>query len=126
MTDEIRLSNDLVFDEFTSSVGEKILVLRRDRDVLLTAKMLARLYGVDISTIRKQLKDIFASNVLNRKSVSEIIPHRADDGKLYETRYYNQSIIFELGLRLRSDEAKAFQDWLANHTHQPNRQINDN
>jgi hypothetical protein len=38
MTDEIRLQNELTFDEFTSSVGgrsvwdePKILVLRRDR-----------------------------------------------------------------------------------------------
>jgi hypothetical protein len=112
MNDEVRLSDDLVFDGFTSSVGEKILVLRRDRDVLLTAKMLARLYGVDISTVRKQLKEIFADKVLNRKAVSEIIAHRADDGKLYETHYYDQSVIFELAQRLRSDEAKAFQDWL--------------
>jgi hypothetical protein len=112
MNDEIRLSNDLVFDEFVSSVGEKILVLRRDSDVLLTAKMLAKLYGVDISTVRKQLKEIFADKVLRRKAVSEVIAHRAGDGKLYETRYYNEQAIVELGLHLRSDVAKEFRGWV--------------
>jgi hypothetical protein len=114
MSNEIRISDDLVFDDFTNSVGEKIVVVKRDRDILMTAKMLARLYGVDISTVRKQLKDIFASKVLVKKSVSEIIACRANDGKLYETRYYDDSVIVELGLRLRSDEAKAFQEWIKN------------
>jgi hypothetical protein len=112
MSDEIRLSDDIVFDEFVSSVGEKIILARRDRDVLITARELARLYGVDVSTIRKQLKDIFDSKLLVKKSVSEIIAHRAADGKLYETRYYDESVIVELGLRLRSDEAKAFREWV--------------
>jgi hypothetical protein len=114
MNDEIRFSNDLTFDSYKNSVGEEITTLLRDKDILLTSKMLAKLYGVDISTIRKQLKTIFDEKVLNKKAVSEIIAHRADDGKLYETRYYDESVIVELGLRLRSDEAKAFQEWLAN------------
>jgi hypothetical protein len=112
MNDEIRFSDDLVFDNFTNSVGENITVARRDRDILLTAKELARLYGVNISTVRKQLKDIFASGVLNKKSVSEIIAHRAGDGKVYETRYYDENVLVELGLRLRSDEARAFREWV--------------
>ncbi|MCL2280901.1 hypothetical protein FWC31_03385 [Candidatus Saccharibacteria bacterium] len=112
MNDEIRFSDDLTFDEYKNSVGENITLVIRDKDILLTAKMLAKLYGVDISTIRKQSRDIFDSKVLNKKSVSEIIAHRADDGKLYETRYYDESVVVELGLRLRSDEAKKFQEWL--------------
>jgi hypothetical protein len=80
----------------------------------MTAKMLAKLYGVDVSTVRKQLSEIFKSKVLDKKSVSEIIAHRAADGKLYETRYYDQSVIVELGLRLRSDEARAFREWVDN------------
>ncbi|MDR2063336.1 MAG: hypothetical protein LBQ02_00885 [Candidatus Nomurabacteria bacterium] len=112
LSDEVRLSDDLVFDEFVNSVGEKVVTARRDRDVLMTAKMLARLYGVDVSTVRKQLKDIFADKTLNKKAVSEIIAHRADDGKLYETRYYDESVIVELARRLRSEEAKALREWL--------------
>ena len=112
MNDEIRFSDDLTFDQYKNSVGENITLLIRDKDILLTAKMLAKLYGVDVSTIRKQLRDIFDNKVLTRKSVSEIIAHRADDGKLYETRYYDENVIVELGLRLRSDEAKLFREWL--------------
>jgi hypothetical protein len=105
LNDEVRLSDDVVFDEFVNSVGEKITTTRRDKDLLMTAKMLARLYGVDVSTVRKQLKDIFADKTLDKKAVSEIIAHRAEDGKLYETRYYDESVIVELAQRLR--------EWLA-------------
>jgi hypothetical protein len=112
MNDELRFSDDLTFDQYKNSVGENIITLVRDKDILLTAKMLAKLYGVDISTIRKQLRDVFDHKVLDKKSVSEIIAHRADDGKLYETRYYDENVVIELGLRLRSDEAKAFRAWL--------------
>ncbi|MDR2063478.1 MAG: hypothetical protein LBQ02_01650 [Candidatus Nomurabacteria bacterium] len=45
-------------------------------------------------------------------SVSEVITHRADDGKLYETRYYDGSVIAELARRLRSEEAKTLREWL--------------
>jgi hypothetical protein len=112
LNDEVRLSDDVVFDEYFNSVGEKVVTARRDRDVLMTAKMLAKLYGVDVSTVRKQLKDIFADKTLDKKAVSEIIAHKADDGKLYETRYYDESVIVELARRLRSEEAKALREWL--------------
>ena len=112
MNDEIRISNDIVFDEYKNSVGEIISTARRDKDLLMTAKMMAKLYGVDVSTIRKQLNTIFDEKVLAKKSVSEIIAHRAGDGKLYETRYYDETVIFELARRLRSDEAKILREWL--------------
>ena len=115
MSDEIRIQNELTFDTFTNSVSENILVVRRDQDFLMTAKMLAKLYGVDITTIRKSLRQMFRKKELSKKSVSEILPHRAVDGKLYETRYYNQVAIVKLGLSLRSPEAKSFQAWVESH-----------
>lgn len=114
MNDEIRFSDDLTFEQYKNSVGENVITLVRDKDILLTAKMLAKLYGVDVSTIRKQLSDIFDSKVLNKKAVSEIIVHRASDGKLYETRCYDENVIVELGLRLRSAEAKQSQVYREN------------
>jgi hypothetical protein len=112
MSDEIRIQNELTFDTFASSVGENILVLRRNKDFLMTAKMLAQLYGVNISTIRKALRTLYRSGELDKKSVSGILPHRAGDGKLYETRYYNEQAIVELGFHLRSPVAKEFQAWV--------------
>jgi hypothetical protein len=111
MSDEIRIQNELTFDEFVGSVGENILVLRRDKDFLMTAKMLAQLYGVNISTIRKSLRALYRSGELDKKSVSEILPHRAGDGKIYETRYYNERDVVELGLHLRSSVAREFREW---------------
>jgi prophage antirepressor-like protein len=116
MIDEIRVQDELTFDTFTNSVSENILVLRRDHDFLMTAEMLAKLYGVNISTIRKALRHMYKDKKLDKKSVSEILPHRATDGKLYETRYYNEAAIIELGLHLRSPEAKTFQTWVEDYT----------
>jgi hypothetical protein len=112
MSDEIRIQNELTFDTFVGSVGENILVLRRDKDFLMTAKMLGLLYGVDVSTIRKSLRGLYRSGVLDKKSVSEILPHRAGDGKLYKTRYYNERAIVELGLHLWSSVAREFRGWV--------------
>jgi hypothetical protein len=112
MNDEIRLQNELTFETFAGSVSEKILVLRRNKDFLMTAKMLGLLYGVNITTIRKALRALYRSGELDKKSVSEILPHRAGDGKLYETRYYNEHAIVELGLHLRSSVAREFREWV--------------
>ena len=114
MSDEIRMQNELTFDTFKNSVEENVLVVRRDQDFLMTVKMIAKLYGVDVSTVRKSLRQMFWRKELRKKSVSEILPHRADDGKLYETRYYNHVAIVKLGLALRSPEAKSFQNWIEN------------
>jgi hypothetical protein len=61
MTDELRLQNELTFDEYKNPVGGRsvrnepsFVVARRDAEVLMTAKMLAGVYGVDVSTIRKR------------------------------------------------------------------------
>jgi len=103
---------NLIFERYKNQANEIIVTLVRDSNTLMTAKMMSKLYGVDISTIRKQLQSIFDNKVLDKKLVSEIIAHRASDGKLYETRYYNEDIIVELGLRLRSEGARSFRNWL--------------
>jgi hypothetical protein len=110
--DEIRLQNELTFDTFTNSVGNKIMLARLSGDVLMTAKMIARLYGVSRVYITVKLGRLFRSGALNKKRVSNILAHRADDGKLYETRYYNAAAIIAVGLAIKSVEAGRFREWL--------------
>jgi hypothetical protein len=109
MNDEIRVQNELTFDTFTNSVGNKIVLARLRGDVLMTAKQIAKLYGVSRVYITVKLGKLFRNKTLNKKRVSNILAHRADDGKLYETRYYNASAILAVGLAIKSAEVAEFQ-----------------
>jgi hypothetical protein len=112
MNDELRLQQELVFDTYKTSVGNKIAVLRIEQNVLMTAKEIAKLYGVSVAYIRITLRKLYLQKVLVKKRVSNTLTHRADDGKLYETRYYNAEAIVAVGLSIKSPEAVAFREWV--------------
>jgi hypothetical protein len=109
MSDEIRLVSELTTDTYSSSVGNKIAVVKLQNIVLMTVKEIAKLYGVSRAYITVKLGKLFRDKALNKKQVSNILTHRADDGKLYETRYYNTEAIVAPGLSIKSPEAEAFQ-----------------
>jgi hypothetical protein len=67
---------------------------------------------VDIDTMHKQLRDIFNHKVLDKKSIGEIVAHRTDGSKLCEIQYYDENVVIEVGLRLRSDGTKTLRVWL--------------
>ena len=113
MSGEIRLQNSITENYYTTSVGENVLIRYIDHDVVMTTKAIAQLYGVERSTVSKALKGIFKRKELNKKAVCEILGYTAKDGKIYQTTYYNQDAIIAVGLKFHSDEAKAFQSWLA-------------
>lgn len=112
ISDEMRLTSKLTTDTYSNSVGNKITVVKVENNVLMTAKEIAKLYGVSRVYITVKLGKLYRSGVLNKKRVSNILTHRADDGKLYETRYYNAEAIVALGLSIKSPEAEAFQRWI--------------
>jgi hypothetical protein len=116
MSDEIRLNRELTFDEYTNPVGSAIVVAKLRGDVLITAREMAKLYGVGRPTITRHLLKLYALKKLNRKAVSSVLTHRADDGKLYETRYYNATAILAVGLSLKSPQAVAFREWVETKT----------
>jgi hypothetical protein len=112
MSDEIRLISQATSDTYSNSVGNKIAVIKIENNVMMTAKEIAKLYGVSLAYIRIKLKKLFLQKVLSKKRVSNIFSHQANDGKLYETRYYNAEAIVAIGLSIKSPEAVAFQKWL--------------
>jgi hypothetical protein len=112
MSDEIRLTSELTTDTYSNSVGNKITVVKLQNNVLMTAKEIAKLYGVSRPYITMKLRRLYLNKTLSKKRVSNILTHRADDGKLYETRYYNTEAIIALGLSIKSPEAEAFQQWI--------------
>jgi len=112
MNDGIRLVSELSGDTYRNSAGSEIAVVKIENNILMTAKEIARLYGVQRPAIYKQLKDIYKSGQLKKKEVSSILTHRADDGKLYRTTYYNFQAIIAVGRNLKSPEAESFMNWL--------------
>jgi hypothetical protein len=111
MSDETRLISELITNTYSNSVGNKIAVVRIENNVLMTAKEIAKLYGVSRAYITIKLGKLYRTKVLSKKSVSNILSHRAEDGKLYETRYYNAEAIVALGRTIKTDEAERFVAW---------------
>lgn len=83
----------------------------RDETVWLTQDKIALLFGVQRPAITKHLKNIFESGELQENSVSSILEHTANDGKKYETKFYNLDAIISVGYRVNSRQATHFRIW---------------
>lgn len=104
MNDEIRLTSELTSDTYKNSVGFEIAVVKIENNVLITAKEMAKLYGLGRPTITRHLLKLYATHKLKHKAVCFILSHRAEDGKLYETRYYRSWLI------IKEDRSRQFSD----------------
>jgi len=92
--------------------GEIQLDVRFDSDtVWLTQKMMADLFDVEANTINYHLKEIFKATELNENSVIRKIRITANDGKNYETNFYNLDAIISVGYRVNSTRATQFRIW---------------
>lgn len=95
----------------TDEGNQSIDVLYKDETFWMPQKDIARLFNVDRSTITKHLKNVFLTNELDEKSVCAKIAHTANDGKIYQTNYYNLDAIIAVGYRVNSKEATKFRIW---------------
>ncbi len=97
---------------YTTTSGDvKVEVRIENETVWLTQKMIASLFGVQRPAITKHLKNIFESNELEEKVVCSILEHTAEDGKNYQTQYYNLDAIISIGYRVNSIQATQFRVW---------------
>jgi hypothetical protein len=112
MSDEVRLVSELTGDTYKTSAGSEIAVTKIANDVLMTSNEMAKMFGLGIRAVNKKLKKIFNSGELVEKQVSSILTHKADDGKLYCTKFYNLQVIVLVGSMPKSAEAETFQGWL--------------
>jgi hypothetical protein len=76
-----------------------IQVVYKDETIWCTQKAMAALFDVDRSVITKHLKNIFE---LNQDSVCAIFAHTAEDGKTYNTQFYNLDAIISVDYRVNS------------------------
>ena len=89
----------------------KIEVFYHDETFWMTQKKMSELFGVQRPAITKHLKNIFVSGELEEDSVSSILEHTAEDGKKYETTFYNLDAIIAVGYRVNSRQATKFRIW---------------
>ena len=89
----------------------KVQVIIRDETLWCTQKAMAQLFGVDRTVISKHLKNIFDSSELQQDSVCAKIAHTAEDGKTYNTQFYNLDAIISVGYRVNSLQATRFRQW---------------
>ena len=86
--------------------------MRLENDtVWLTQAQIANLFGVGQPAISKHLKNIFTSEELDINSVYSILEYTANDGKIYNTGFYNLDAILSIGYRVNSKNATLFRQW---------------
>ncbi len=102
-------SEIIFYKEENGSV--KIQILYEGESFWMTQKKIAQLFNVQRPAITKHLKNIFESGELIEDSVSSKMEHTAEDGKIYQTKFYNLDAIIAIGYRVNSKQATKFRIW---------------
>ncbi len=89
----------------------KVETYLHNETLWLPQKKIAELFGVQRPAVTKHLKNIFESGELKEDSVSSILEHTAEDGKIYNTKFYNLDAILSVGYRVNSIQATHFRIW---------------
>ena len=108
---EIRNSTAEFLTFVATGKEDGIQVLYKDETVWATQKAMATLFDIDRSVITKHLKNIFDSGELIADRVCAKFAHTAEDGKTYNTMFYNLDAIISVGYRVNSIRATQFRQW---------------
>lgn len=97
---------------YTAPNGKvRVEIFLKDENIWLTQEKIAGLFGVERSVVTKHLRNIFASDELQENSVCANFARTADDGKTYQTKFYNLDAIISVGYRVNSTKATHFRIW---------------
>ncbi len=102
--------SDILF--YNKEDGSAVIQVRLEDDtVWLTQKQIAELFDKSRVTITEHIKNVFKEGELIEESVCRKIRHTAEDGKSYETTYYNLDVIISVGYRVKSQRGTQFRIW---------------
>lgn len=101
--------NVIVYQAENESVSTNVLF--KDETFWMTQKDMAKLFDVNIPAISKHLKNIFGSGELDLLAVISKMETTAEDGKIYQTNFYNLDAIIAVGYRVNSKKATQFRIW---------------
>ncbi len=110
---KLHIRNSTVdFLVFTRDAGEDGIEVRvQDHDVWLTQKAIAQLFDVDRSVVTKHLKNIFEGGEISEESTCANFAQVADNGKIYQYKFYALSAIIAVGYRTNSVRVTQFRQW---------------
>ena len=101
--------NVIVYQAENESVSTNVLF--KDETFWMTQKDMAKLFDVNVPAISKHLKNIFESGELDLLAVISKMETTAEDGKIYQTNFYNLDAIIAVGYRVNSKKATQFRIW---------------
>lgn len=101
--------NVIVYQAENESVSTNVLF--KDETFWMTQKDMAKLFDVNVPAISKHLKNIFESGELVISVVISKMETTAEDGKIYQTNFYNLDAIIAVGYRVNSKKATQFRIW---------------
>lgn len=111
--------NEIQFLIYSMPDGDgKVQVIIKDETIWCTQKAMAQLFDCSTDNIGLHLKNIFASEELDKDSVTEKISATASDGKNYLTQFYSLDAIIAVGYRVNSLKATRFRQWATKVLHE--------
>ena len=98
---------------YTADDGKtKLQVRLEDETVWLSQKQISELFDKSRVTITEHIGNVFSEGELDEISVCRNFRHTADDGKTYDTQYYNLDVIISVGYRVKSQRGTQFRIWV--------------
>lgn len=104
-------SNFIFYQAADGKVQVQVILDSKGDTIWASQKTIAELFGVERSVVTKHLKNIFKEEELDENSVCAKIAHTAEDGKTYQTNFYNLDAIISVGYRVNSVQATQFRRW---------------
>ena len=106
----VATNKDIVF--YKKDNGDtNIELLINGATLWVNQKTMAEIFDVDRTVITKHLKNIFNDGELEKNQVCAKFAHTANDGKTYNTEFYNLDVIISVGYRVNSKKATEFRIW---------------
>ena len=94
----------------SAELTERIEVRMEDESIWLNRNQIALLFGRDIKTIGKHIKNALTEE-LNGSSVVANFATTASDGKVYIIEHFNLEMVISIGYRVKSNRGTQFRIW---------------
>jgi hypothetical protein len=107
----MNMNNSEILIYQTEDGQTKIQTRLEEETVWLTQAQMGEMFQKSKSTISEHIKNVFVEGELYENSVVRIFRTTAEDGKNYETKYYNLDVIISVGYRVKSLQGTKFRQW---------------
>jgi len=111
MENNIEKANFLFYKSEDGSVSVQVVLDKENDTIWATQESIANLFDKGRSTVTEHLRNIFQTGELEENSVCRKYRRTANDGKAYETKFYNLDAVIAVGYRVNSYKATQFRIW---------------